>query len=106
MTTVSRTLAAVLFATVATPWLGGTAQADAGDAALGIFGGLFLGEILNQGRRQAAPQKQVIVVPQHAPASSYQHSAPKVETSAEQRLANLRRLHDKGLITQSEYVTA
>ncbi len=82
------------------------ARADAGDAALGIFGGLLLGEVIGQGRQQPAPPEQVIYVPQQAPAAAYRESPSRSHIPVEQRLGKLQELRDKGLITGAEHATA
>lgn len=83
-----------------------TASADAGDAALGVFGGLLLGEILGQGRQQPAPQGQTVYLPQQPPAPAYREPQPALEIPVEQRLGKLQELRDKGLITDAEYTAA
>ncbi len=82
------------------------ARADAGDAALGIFGGLLLGEVIGQGRQQPAPPGQVIYVPRQPPAAAYRESPSRSYIPVEQRLRKLQELRDKGLITDAEHATA
>ena len=112
-----RTLAATLTASAAIG-VAGPAWADGGDAAAGLFGGMMLGTMMsesrNQGRRedayrsgysagQAQQQQPRTVYIQQQPAQQPAQPALPAAPSAEQRMTELKSLHSKGLISDSEY---
>lgn len=102
-----RTLAATLAATTSLG-VSGPAWADAGGVAAGLIGGMVLGSAVrgqreqeqrrayqsgyNQGSYQQQPQTVVV-----------QQPAASGGKSAEQRIRELNDMHQKGLITDSEY---
>lgn|GEM_PF-4308262 len=82
------------------------AMADAGEAALGVFGGLLLGNMLDRGRPQPSAPGRVIYVPRQPPATPYSEPRSNADVPVEQRLRKLQELRDQGLITDAEHAAA